>query len=50
MLTFYIADGEQVEFTIMVNEQRAGKKFAANVTGKTMKSILLHMYSFSVAS
>ena len=28
-----VIDGEQVEYDIQINEDRGGKKFAANVTG-----------------
>jgi cellular nucleic acid-binding protein len=28
-----LADGELVEFDVMINEQKGGKKYAANVTG-----------------
>ena len=30
---YYFLDGEQVEFDVEINEDRGGKKFAANVTG-----------------
>ena len=34
MFLFYLfIDGEQVEFDIQINEDKGGKKFAANVTG-----------------
>jgi hypothetical protein len=32
-LSVFNLDGEDVEFIIQTNDQRGGKKFAANVTG-----------------
>ena len=35
-----LADGEDVEFEIRINEERGGKKYAANVTGPDGANVL----------